>query len=176
MAAGPVETLEDRLMQSAARGDDRAMERLYNRLSPALYNYLRRLGCRQDDADDLLQSAFLSAWRSRRQYRGSGVRLWLFTITRNAFYSFLRKHTESRDVTELASADRPDEALEADELGIAIERQLAALPRDTREALVLSRVSGLSIADIAGLLDTSEANIRVRLHRGLTQLKSELSL
>ncbi len=174
MTVSTAQTPEDHLMRSAISGDDRAMERLYGRLSPALYNYLRRLGCRADDADDLLQSVFLSAWRSRESYRGTGIRLWLFTITRNAYFSFVRKRSESGDAADPVGGDRPDEMLEADDLGRVLERQLAKLPDDTREALVLSRISGLSIADIAGLLETSEANIRVRLHRGLTQLKAEL--
>ena len=70
------ETIEDHLMRAVAEGDDRAMERLYSRCAPGLYNYLRKLGCSRTDADDVLQAAFLKAPNSGSSDRfGISLRL-----------------------------------------------------------------------------------------------------
>lgn len=167
--------LEDSLMRGAVAGDAEAMEELYSLTASALFSYLRRLGNERADADDILQTTFLNAWRSRTRFRGTGARAWLFTIARNAFLTHAGKrarHTaENPPSSTLAT---PSEAMAAADLSRRIEIALSGLPDETREAVVLSRVSGLSIEEIAGLLQTSKGNVRVRIHRGLTRLKEEI--
>ncbi len=68
----------------------------------------------------------------------------------------------------------PEQEQAAGELSARLDAALGRLPEDTREVVVLSRVSGLDAGEIAVLLDLSEANVRVRLHRGLKRLKAEL--
>ncbi|GJM11427.1 MAG: RNA polymerase sigma factor [Lysobacteraceae bacterium] len=164
---------EDYLMQRAARGDATSMERLYALTATPLFSYLRKLGALHADADDLLQTTFLNAWRSRQSFRGEGARPWLFTIARNAWLSHAGRNkaaTESND----AGMETAENALIANELSQALERALQRLPEDTREAVVLSRVSGLGISQIAQVLGITEGNTRVRIHRGLQQLKKEV--
>ncbi len=168
------ETIEDHLMRAVAEGDDRAMERLYSRCAPGLYNYLRKLGCSRTDADDVLQAAFLKAWQARSRYSGVGVRLWLFTITRNTWYSLARKLQQPAPESSVSEFSTPEQEQTAGELSARLDAALGRLPEDTREVVVLSRVSSLDAGEIAALLDLSEANVRVRLHRGLKRLKAEL--
>ncbi|MEM1176137.1 MAG: RNA polymerase sigma factor [Pseudomonadota bacterium] len=168
------DTIEDHLMRAAADGDDRSMERLYARLSPALFNYLRKLGCSRDDADDVLQTAFVKAWQARTRFRGGGVRLWLFTITRNTWYSLARKQANTAVVSPASDFSTPEEEQSGRDLSACIDTALSQLPVDTREVVILSRVSGMDAGEIARLLDISEANVRVRLHRGLKHLRAEL--
>lgn len=164
---------EDYLMQRVARGDAVSMERLYALTASALFSYLRKLGAMHADADDLLQSTFLNAWRSRNSFRGEGARPWLFTIARNAWLDHVGRNKVTVERNELGM-ETAEHALIANDLSQALERALQRLPGDTREAVVLSRVSGLSISQIANVLGLSEGNTRVRIHRGLQQLKKEV--
>ncbi len=163
-------------MRAAAAGDDHAMERLYARVSPSLFNYLRKLGCSPADADDVLQASFLKAWQARSRFTGSGVRLWLYTITRNTWYSLARRQSLAEPESPLTTISTPEQEQAAGELSARLDAALGRLPEDTREVVVLSRVSSLDAAEIARLLSLSEANVRVRLHRGLKSLKAELEL
>ncbi|MBT8066646.1 MAG: RNA polymerase sigma factor [Gammaproteobacteria bacterium] len=169
--------LEDSLMRGAVAGDGAAMEQLYSLTASALFSYLRRLGSNHADADDLLQTTYLNAWRSRTRFRGIGARPWLFSIARNAFLTHVGKEARSSvDNSPPLALATPAENMAASDLSRRIDRALNELPADTREAVVLSRVSGLSISDIAGLLNTSEGNVRVKIHRGLTHLKEDIGL
>ena len=164
-------------MLGAVAGDAAAMEQLYSLTASALFSYLRRLGSSRADADDLLQTTYLNAWRSRTRFRGSGVRPWLFSIARNAFLTHVGKEARSSvDSSVPLALATPAESMVASDLSRRIDRALNELPADTREAVILSRVSGLSIGDIAALLNTSEGNVRVRIHRGLTHLKEDIGL
>lgn len=164
-------------MRAVVAGDGQAMERLYGLTANALFTYLRRLGSGAADADDVLQTTFLNAWRSRARFQGEGVRAWLFTIARNAYFTHASKQAiASVDPTSSVRPDTPAQHFAATDLSRRIEAALSELPDDTREAVVLSRISGLSIRQIAALLDTSEGNVRVRIHRGLARLKEGLEL
>lgn len=164
-------------MRRAAAGDGTALERLYALTASALYSYLRRVAGSRSDADDLLQTTFMNAWRSKHRFRGDGARAWLFTIARNAFLTHAgRKPGLPEAGSQLATPATPSEQFEATDLSRRVEAALTHLPDDTREAVILSRLSGLSVRKIAALLDTSEGNVRVKIHRGLTQLKNYLEV
>jgi RNA polymerase sigma-70 factor (ECF subfamily) len=166
---------EDSLMRSAAAGEGAALERLYALTASALYSYLRRLAGNRSDADDLLQTTFLNAWRSRHRFRDQGARAWLFTIARNAFLTHAAKKTAVTEAgTHPSTLPTPSEQFAATDLSRRVERALARLPDDAREAVILSRLSGLSVREIAVLLDMTEGNVRVKIHRALTQLKNYL--
>ena len=166
---------EDKLMRRAAAGDGRAFERLYSSTANALFSYLRRLSGDRADADDLLQTTFMNAWRSKHRFRDEGARAWLFAIARNAFLTHAgRKRDVPEAVSEMAAPATPSEDFAATDLMRRVEAALRQLPGDTHEAVILSRVSGLRVREIATLLDISEGNVRVRIHRGLAQLKNEL--
>lgn len=162
-------------MRSAAAGDGAALERLYLLTANPLYSYLCRIAGNRADADDLLQTTFMNAWRSKHRFRGDGARAWLFTIARNAFLSHVGKDRGLPvEVSQSVTPATPSEQFAATDLSRRVEEGLTQLPSDTREAVILSRLSGLPIREIAELLDTSEGNVRVRIHRGLAQLKNHL--
>jgi len=163
-------------MRRAAAGQRRAMDCLYRELSTALYNYLLRLLGNPEQADDALQVTFLNAWQGRASFRGRGARPWLFVIARNAAFRLRRRKPDVELVDGSAPAAGPADEHHAAELADRLDDALARLPADTREAIVLSRVSGLSLDEIAELLGTSNGAVRVRLARGLNRLKRELEL
>lgn len=169
-------THEDKLMQQVAAGSRRAMDRLYAELATPLYNYVLRLAGDPELADDALQTTFLNAWHGRASFRGRGARPWLFVIARNVVFRHCRGEAMLEPVGVVASAASPAEEHQAEELADRLDAALAKLPDNTREAIVLSRLSGLSLAEIAELLGMSNGALRARLSRGLKQLKEELEI
>lgn len=162
-------------MRRTVKGDQRAMEQLYGLTAKALYNYVRRLGSDAESGEDLLQITFLNAWKSRRSFRGSGARAWLFTIARNAYFRHHRERRRDGDVRLVANEPvTPSQEHAATDLARRIEMVLSQIDSASREAVILSRVSGLSCREIAQVLQISESNVRVRIHRGLTRLKEVL--
>ena len=167
---------EDLLMRMAADGSRDAMDRLYAVVAPPLYNYLLRLAGDPERANDALQTTFLNAWQGRASFRGHGARPWLFVIARNAAFRSRPTGTVLEPVDRVTSAGIPTDEHEAAELADRLDAALARLPAETHEAIVLSRVSGLSIDEIADLLGLTNAALRVRLSRGLKKIKEELEL
>lgn len=162
-------------MSRAAAGDGAAMDRLYSLTASALYSYLCRLAGNRVDADDLLQTTFMNAWRSKQSFRGDGARAWLFTIARNAFLTDAKKNRQSPDViSQAATPVTPSEQFVAEDLSRRVDAALTQLADDTREAVILSRLSGLPIREIASLLGMTEGNVRVKIHRGLAHVKDHL--
>lgn len=176
LAAMPDLTHEDQLMQRVAAGSRRAMDRLYAELATPLYNYLLRLAGDPELASDALQTTFVNAWHGRASFRGRGARPWLFVIARNAVFRHRRREAVLEPVDAVSSAASPAQEHQAAELAERLDAALAKLPENTREAIVLSRLSGLSLAEIAELLGMSNGALRVRLSRGLRQLKEELEI
>jgi RNA polymerase sigma-70 factor (ECF subfamily) len=170
------QTHEDTLMQKAAAGSREAMDRLYADLAPPLYNYVLRLSGDPERADDALQTTFLNAWHGRASFRGKGARPWFFVIARNAVFRHFPGETVLESVDSVSSATSPADEHQATELADRLDEALARLSADTREAIVLSRLSGLSLEEIADLLGVSNGALRVRLSRGLKRLKEELEL
>ena len=163
-------------MQKVATGSREAMDRLYAELAAPVYNYVLRLAGDPERANDALQTTFLNAWQSRASFRGQGARPWLFVIARHAAFRVGGGQPVLEPVDPVLAAATPAEEHQAAELADRLDEALARLPADTREAIVLSRVSGLSLDEIAELLGMSNGALRVRVSRGLNRLKEELEL
>jgi RNA polymerase sigma-70 factor, ECF subfamily len=147
---------------------------LYRSTAGDVYAYVATLLGDRGAAEDVVALAFERAWRKRRSYnaaRGSD-RAWLFGIARNAALDELR--SRRRRGVELA-IDPVDEALEDDAEALVrratVRAALAALePRD-RELVALKFHGGLTNAELARVLGTSESNAGTRLHRAVTKLR-----
>ncbi len=165
----------------AAQQDLAAFGPLYARYVDRLYTYLRtRMGqSHAEDAADLTQQVFLQALdalpRYRAQERGS-IAAWLFRIARNAATDWQRR--QRRTVPweavpeELHPSTPPVDgvALRRDEIA-EVQRLLATLDEETREALLLRFTAQLTLAEIGAVLGTSEDAVRKRITRALHALK-----
>jgi RNA polymerase sigma factor (sigma-70 family) len=168
----------EELMEAYVDGKPEAFEALYRKLSPTLFGYLLRLTRRRDRAEDLLQVTFAKVHRARGSYlRGAPVLPWVLAIARRSFLDE-RRHASTR--SEDLSSDgnlpepRPEDAAVSSDLSAALEQALNALPESYREAIQLTKISGLSIAEAAEVLATSETAVKLRVHRGYSQLRKEL--
>ena len=172
------ESTSEQLMERYVDGEAEAFEFLYRRVSPNLMGYLLRLTRNRERAEDLLQITFSKIHRARGSFlKGAPVLPWILAIARR---SFLDERRSAQVRTEDLSPDgslpeRPHEerALPA-ELSDALEVALDRLPETYREAIVLTKITGLSVAEAATVLGSTETAVKLRVHRGYNQLRKEL--
>lgn len=172
------ESTSEQLMERYVDGEAEAFEFLYRRVSPNLMGYLLRLTRNRERAEDLLQITFSKIHRARGSFlKGAPVLPWVLAIARR---SFLDERRSAQVRTEDLSPDgslpeQPHEerALPA-ELSDALEVALARLPETYREAIVLTKITGLSVAEAATVLGSTETAVKLRVHRGYNQLRKEL--
>jgi RNA polymerase sigma-70 factor (ECF subfamily) len=175
---------DEELMQLVYRGNAAAFEVVYDRHADAAYSLALRM-CRQRSlAEDVVQEAFLSLWRSGARYdrnRGS-VRTWTLGTVHNRAIDALRRRavrdrglvTEvgieeripARERTEVEFARR-DEALE-------IREALQQLPDEQSRVIELAYFGGLTHVEIASMLDTPVGTVKGRMRLGLAKMRSAL--
>jgi RNA polymerase sigma-70 factor, ECF subfamily len=151
----------------------------------AAYNLARWLTCNQLDAEDIVQEAYLRAFRYFPGFRGGDARAWLLRIVRNTYYTWLPASRRFRDNAEFdensfpadSSFLNPEELVLQNDSGLLVRKALERLTANYREVLVLREFEGLSykeIADItgmpAGTVMSSLSRARVRLRQVLTEL------
>jgi RNA polymerase sigma-70 factor (ECF subfamily) len=168
----------EKLMERYIDGEALAFDRLYQQVSPKLLGYLLRLTRHRERAEDLLQTTFSKIHRARGSYlRGAPLLPWMLAIARRSFFDE-RRAAKSR--TEDLSSDgtlpepRVDDDDVPNDLSEALERALDAMPEAYREAIQLTKITGLSVAEAADVLGTTPTAVKLRVHRGYTLLREEL--
>jgi RNA polymerase sigma-70 factor, ECF subfamily len=168
----------EELMERYVEGSPQAFSELYRKVSPNLMGYLLRLTRDRGRAEDLLQVTFSKVHRARESYlRGAPILPWLFAIARR---TFLDERRSARSRAEDLSTDgilpepKPEPEAVSNDVADAIERAVDALPEAYREAIQLTKMSGLSIAEAASVLGTTETAVKLRVHRGYNLLRKDL--
>jgi RNA polymerase sigma-70 factor, ECF subfamily len=173
----------NRLVAAARDGDRQAFDELVRRTYVDTYTLAVRLTANEEDARDVVQEAYLRAWKGIKRFRGDAqFSTWLYRITANAAYTLVQKRRRRR-TEPLETADEPVEAAvgaqpeAAAESALLLEQLSAAvaeLPPKLRAIVVLKDVYGLSHEDIAEELGISIAAAKVRLHRARKKLRDRL--
>jgi len=174
----------DGAMDRYADGDDAAFDELARGLAPRLRAFLVRLSGSRALADDLSQETLLRIHRARGSFaRGSAVIPWAFAIARNCFVSHARakKTRVSRSVLDVSTIEvdsgpdaNAEATLSARQSAAKVSEVLAAMPVANREAFVLIRYEGLSVATAAQLVGVSEGALKLRAFRAYELLRSAL--
>lgn len=168
----------EELMVLYVDGEATAFDQLYRRLSPILMGYLLRLTRNRERAEDLLQITFTKIHRARASYlRGAPILPWVLAIARRSFLDERRSaSTRNEDLSSDGTLPEPQptETGVPNELSDALERALDRLPEPYREAIQLTKISGLSVSEAADVLGATETAVKLRVHRGYNQLRKEL--
>ena len=175
------------LMQRYCDGDAGAFRALYALVAPRLLGYLLKMARERALADDLLQQTFLKVHRARAAYvRGADPLPWIYSIAHRTFIDEARKHKravvrvgEGEELPEVSagitgeSEDRRDERGDPELVSAALDA-LAGLPAPQREAVVLTKLDGKSVAEAAEIAGTTVGAMKVRAHRGYEALRKTL--
>jgi RNA polymerase sigma-70 factor (ECF subfamily) len=175
---------DEDLMQLVAENDDAAFAILYERHANVAFSLAFRMCGKRAIAEEVVQEAFLSAWRSGVRYdrsRGS-VRTWVLGIVHNRTIDALRRgtvHERGRVSDEgieerLEAPERTDEEVgrrdEAREIRVAME----GLPSEQSHVIELAYYGGFSHSEIATMLDTPIGTVKGRMRLGLQKMRLQL--
>ncbi len=171
-------------------GDADAFRELYQRVSPRLVGYLQRMVGERSTAEDLVQQTFLKVHGARAAYvRGADPVPWIFAIARRTFLDEARRRKRARvnvgrtddGVPEVPAAmdgsplaDGPPPAADPALVSAALDA-LSRLPPAQREALILTKMSGKSIAEAAAIPGTTSGAMKLRAPRAYVALRRALA-
>ena len=166
---------ERELLEQAKGGDLAAFAEFVRVLERRIRTVLYRLLDDPRDVDEAMQDTFVQAWRNIERFRGDAAPYtWLYRIAVNeALMRQRRKRVPTTALQETITSGGEDAYATADARAFLIER-LRALPIESRAAVVLRDVEGLSNEEVARVLEISLAAAKSRIHRGRMQLREEL--
>jgi RNA polymerase sigma-70 factor (ECF subfamily) len=174
------------LTDGVRRGDQQAFRQLFDQLYVPVRRYAASLVRDDATAEDVVQEAFVRLWdRRERLDDATPPRAWLYRTVRNLALN-LRRDAATRQrllsdpmVADTAAVPRPFTAPDAEVTGRDLEVRLTALiealPPRQREALLLSRVEGLSHAEVAVAMDCAPRTVSNHLVAALTTLRRRLA-
>jgi len=175
---------DEELVKRVLEGDTALYEIIMRRHNQLLYRVVRSILPNDDEAEDVMQDAYVRAYEHLDQFTGRAqFRTWLTRIAihealarvrRSMRFSPLsaRKKFDGDPMDILVASDRTPEEQAADsELRNLLERAIAQLPESYRSVLVLRDVQEMSIDEVAAILDLSEGTVKVRLHRARRALR-----
>ena len=175
---------DEELMELVNDGEMRAFEVIFDRHAGAGYSLALRMCGRRALAEDIVQDAFLSLWRSGAGYdraRGS-VRSWVLSAVHNRAVDALRRTgaKAGRDVHDEGMAERLP-APEATDAEVArrdearrVRGALDDLPTDQRQVIELAYFGGLTHSQIAEMLELPPGTVKGRMRLGLTKMRYSL--
>jgi RNA polymerase sigma-70 factor, ECF subfamily len=171
----PPKDLES-LMSGYQDANQDAARALIERVSPVLLRYFRVQESSRRHAEDLLQETWMRVHMARHTYRrGEPVLPWIFAIAR---YAGLDRHRKVRRVEgheiqvdilpQAASAPDPDPSSTAPDIDVL----LATLPASQREVIVMLKITGMSIEEVARATASSVGSVKQKAHRAYEKLRA----
>ena len=171
-------------MALARGGDARAFEVVFDRHAGPAFSLAYRMCGRRGLAEDVVQEAFLSVWRSGARYdraRGS-VRSWVLSVGHNRAIDTLRRHEarQTRDVVDETIAERlparelTDAEAARREESRAVRGALGELPAEQRKVIELAYFGGFTHSQIAEMLGMPIGTVKGRMRLGLSKMRLSL--
>ena len=172
---------DEELMGLVRDGEVQAFEVIFDRHAPAAFSLAYRMCGRRAAAEDIVQDAFLSLWRSGSGYdpRRGSVRSWVLSVVHNrAIDAFRRQGSrDRRDISDegiaerLPAPDATDAEVERRDDARQVRTALDELPPDQRRVIELAYFGGLTHNQIAEMLDLPPGTVKGRMRLGLTKMR-----
>jgi RNA polymerase sigma-70 factor, ECF subfamily len=163
------------LMVRYQHGDSNAAAELVTRLSPALHRFFTVKFVSRRYADDLLQETWLRIHEIRHTYRPSEPVLpWIYAIARNIRVDQYRKTRRVED-REQQVEKLPEPPVVDHPTGVDLDALLASLPESQREVVVMLKISGLSLEEVARATSSSVGSVKQKAHRAYDKLRELLT-
>ena len=176
------------LVQHCLRGDGPSWEELVRRHTRRVFNLCYRFTGNSSSAEDLSQEVFLRVFRTLPSYQSAqgAFPTWLTSVTRNLLVDHYRRTRRDRMTDSLddampvleekhSSARAPDKLAQAAELSVQLQRGLARLSPELREAVILRDLQGLEYNEVQVILQVPEGTVKSRINRGRIELARILS-
>ncbi len=176
-------TSDKALMLKVRDGDLDKLGLLFERYNHRLFGFFYRLTTRRDISEDLVQSVFERILKYRGSYTANGsFSTWIFQIARNLHADYYQKAEKKKEENNFEDWDSLPgnsislefESNENDELKL-LKQALERLDPLKKETLILSRFEGFKYKEIAKIMDCSESAVKVRIYRGINELKEIIS-
>ena len=175
---------DEELMDLVRAGEADAFELVYERHAGSAFSLAYRMCGRRGTAEDVVQEAFLSLWRSGARYdraRGS-VRTWVLGIVHNRAIDALRRgsvHERRRASDEgieerFEASDRTDAEVERRDTAREVRAAMQTLPPDQLQVVELAYYGGFTHTEIAGILDAPMGTVKGRMRLALKKLRTQL--
>jgi RNA polymerase sigma-70 factor (ECF subfamily) len=175
---------DEEVMQLVQDGDPRAFELIFDRHGGAAFSLAYRVAGNATSAEDVVQEAFLSIWRSRLRYdstRGS-VRTWVLGIVHNRAIDGLRRNlVHDRRRASLEGIEDRREAPERTDVEVArreeartVRAALNTLPDEQRRTIELAYFGGFTHTQIAEMLELPVGTVKGRMRLGLEKLRGQV--
>ncbi|HEV8598729.1 MAG TPA: sigma-70 family RNA polymerase sigma factor [Gemmatimonadales bacterium] len=178
------------LLDRVARGEEAALERLYDTYASALYALAYRIAGERSDAEEIVLDSFAQVWRDARRFRAErgSVIAWLTTICRSRALDLVRaRGRRARLVSSAASADpevapamgsgpgaESEAAVEGQERSRVVAEALRGLSVPQRQAIELAYYAGLSHSEIAERLGEPLGTVKTRVRLAMERLREVL--
>lgn len=164
-------------MEAVKNGDLQQASVLFDRYHKRIFNFLARMALDRELAEDLTQNVFLRVIKYKSSYReGNRFQSWIYQVARNVFSDHYQSQKNRRsglvDVEKMSDkmADDGDNQ-EQDEREKILHQSMAMLSEEQRELLVLTRFQQMKYEEVAAIMETSVANIKVKVHRAIAKLR-----
>jgi RNA polymerase sigma-70 factor (ECF subfamily) len=174
---------DDALVAAVLGGDRRSYAVLLRRYNQRIYRTIRAVLRDEDEVEDAVQQAYVAAFQALDTFRG-GARFgtWLTRIALNEAFGRTRKARRFREVRSVLAEEPvsrrspadPEQTVHRREMAELLERAIDALPETYRVVLVMRDVEELDTKETADVLELSEENVRVRLHRARALVREAL--
>jgi RNA polymerase sigma-70 factor (ECF subfamily) len=175
---------DEDLMGLVREGDARAFEVIFDRHSGAAFSLAYRMCGRRAMAEDVVQEAFLSLWRSGARYDGArgSVRSWVLGVVHNRAIDALRRGVGRAGraagaeglAERLAAPERTDVEVGRREEARAVRSALGGLPVDQRRVIELAYFGGFTHSQIAEMLGLPVGTVKGRMRLGLSKMRLHL--
>lgn len=173
---------DEQLIRWVADGDASCLATLFERHHQGVYRYCLQMTRHRAQSEDLVQEVFMKVLQKAGSYRGDGpFKAWLYNVARNVTLDTLRRNRHAHAAFDLDAADAEpvdtrsaERAASGRELVGHVAEALARLPEAAREVIWLGRFEFDSYDDLAVALGCKPGTARVRMHRAMQLLASEV--
>ncbi len=174
------------IIDKILKGENQLYELLIRRHNPFLYRIGRSYNYNHHDTEDLMQETYINAFYSLPKFEGkSSFKTWITRIMLNNCHhkkeKFSFKNEKAVDEIRIEKNNplfhhqmNTEKKLLNKELGNVLENALGKIPEDYRLVFILRELNGLSTTETSEAVNISEANVKVRLNRAKTMLRSEI--
>ncbi len=165
---------DDEIVKRILAGDSGLFELLIRRHDQRVYRTARAVVRNETDADDIVQETYLRAFQHLSQFEGRAkFSTWLLRIAIHEALARYRDNARFEELDEIAESETahtdaggsPEQLAVRGEIREVVQRAIDELPPTLRTVLMLREIEGMSTSEAAEVLEISEDNLNVRLHR-----------